>query len=269
MDLWLIIKAAILGVIEGLTEFIPVSSTGHLIVFSNLLKFDIPSKEVFEVVIQLGSIFSICWLYRYKLFGILGSLHNNISSQKLALSITIAFLPSMIIGGMFHGMLKQYLFSNNVVAASLIIGGIIIIITERRNYAGGDASKISNLEDIALKTAFYIGLFQCLAMIPGVSRSGATIIGALLMGLNRKCAAEFSFFLAIPTIFAASIYDFYKNADTISMDDLGLISIGFITAFISGLIVVRLLIKYISTHNFTIFGYYRIFAGAAIFALLA
>ena len=259
IDFTLIFQAIILGIIEGLTEFLPVSSTAHLLLASDILNFNTISNNLFEIFIQLGAICAIIFLYRQKISNIcLKPLEKT--NQKFILNITIAFLPAAIIGLFAHDFIKSTLFSNKVIAISLIIGGIIMILTERRNIK----PKFTNIDNLPLKICLLIGFFQALAMVPGTSRSGATIIGALILGLNRQKAAEFSFFLAIPTIFAASFYDLYKNWQFLNFDSIILLIIGFISAFFSAILIIKWFINFISNHNFIIFGYYRILIGILV-----
>ena len=260
MNFLLYLKAIILGLVEGATEFIPVSSTGHLIVFSDLLKFNNNDGKVFEIVIQAGAILAVCFLYRKKLFHTLFTLHKDKSSKQFTSNVLLAFTPAVVFGFTFHDYIKKYLFSSTIVAISLIVGGIIMIIVEKID-AKKDVKKVDNLNSM---TAFKIGCFQLFALIPGVSRSGATIIGGLLCGLKRKVATEFSFFLAIPTIFGATAYDLYSNYEFLQKENITVILIGFIFAFLSSLISIKWLINFVSKHNFVAFGYYRIIVGCII-----
>lgn len=258
-------QALLLGIIEGLTEFIPVSSTGHLILLVDLLQFTGPPGAVFEIVIQLGAIFAICWLYRKKLWHTVFSLPKEQESQRFALNIIIAFLPAAVIGVLAHSFIKSVLFSPWVVSVMLIVGGLIILLVERKPHP----PKTESIDAITPMLAFKIGLCQTLAMIPGTSRSGATIIGALLLGTERKAATEFSFFLAIPTMLGATVYDLYKNAAYLNSEGMVVIAIGFIAAFLAALMVVSQLIRFISTHGFTPFAYYRIALGSVMLVILS
>lgn len=253
--------ALILGILEGLTEFIPVSSTGHLILAGELLGFQSKGK-VFEIAIQLGAILAVCWVYAERLFEVGTTLHNNKNSQRFVLNIALGFLPAAVLGVMFHGFIKEVLFSPVVVSISLIVGGVIILIVERLHIT----PTIHSTYSITPLKALIIGLFQALAMIPGTSRSGATIIGALLLKLDRKTATEFSFFLAIPTMLGAVVYDMGKNFHHLTMDDFTLIAIGFVSAFIAALLVVRSVIAFITRHGFAPFGWYRIALGSVMLA---
>ena len=256
-------KAVILGIIEGLTEFIPVSSTAHLLLTSYLIDFQSIKNGTFEIVIQLGAILAICVVYHKKLISILLNLHQR-KERNLVINIALAFLPAAIIGLLLHSLIKQFLFSNLVIAFALIFGGILMIIidSKKRKFS------VTEIENIKPKTAFYIGLFQCLAMIPGFSRSGATIIGGLLVGLERKVATEFSFFLAIPTIAAASVYDLIKNYSEIDFSGIQLILLGLISSFISAILVIKWFINFVGKNNFVPFGVYRIALGTLILLLI-
>lgn len=264
MDLTTVASAILLGIVEGLTEFIPVSSTGHLILLVDLLRFQGPPGAVFEVVIQLGAIFAVCWAFRERLIGVTLGLTHDPAARHFAITIILAFIPAVVIGALAHGFIKSVLFSPLVVAVTLIIGGIAILVIERNRPEPG----VHGIGQISWRLAIAIGLCQCVAMIPGVSRSGATIMGALLLGLDRKSATEFSFFLAIPTMAAATVYDLYKNRDHLVLDDVGLIAIGFVTAFLAALLVVRGLIAFISRHGFGPFAWYRIAIGSLMLMLI-
>ena len=261
MDVTQIFQAIILGIVEGLTEFLPVSSTGHLIFIGKIIGFESTGK-VFEIAIQLGAIFAIIVKYRSKFISVATSL-NNPKSQSFVLNLALAFFPAMFVGVLAHSYIKTHLFSVTVVAISLIMGGIAIIIIENMVRK----VKVKSIDDIKPFTAFKIGVFQCLAMVPGVSRSGATIMGSLLMGLDRKAAAEFSFFLAVPTMLAATCYDIYKNYAQLDISDINIIIIGFITAFITALLVIDIALKFITRHGFKPFAYYRIILGTSLLIL--
>jgi len=256
-------KAALLGIVEGLTEFIPVSSTAHLLLTSQLVDFTTIKNNLFEIVIQLGAILAICIIYRGKIFDLLIHFKEK-SQQKFILNLALAFLPAALIGLAFHGLIKAFLFNNLTIALALIFGGIVMILVERKPRS----STVEELNNITPLTAFYVGLFQCLAIIPGVSRSGATIIGGLLLGLNRKIAAEFSFFLAIPTLAAASIYDLYKSSIDLTNTDLEIIFVGLLASFLSALFVVKWFINFVSKNNFVPFGFYRIVVGILVLIFL-
>jgi len=257
-------QAVFLGLVEGLTEFLPVSSTGHLILLGDLIGFEGPPGKLFEIVIQLGAILAIVVLYWRKLFGVLLAAPKDKAAQRFILVILLAFLPAMVIGAGAHGFIKSVLFSPWVVSVALIVGGIAILIIEGRN----PEERFGDIAEIPPKTALTIGFIQCLAMIPGVSRSGATILGARLMGLDRKTAAEFSFFLAIPTMAAAAVYDLYKNWSQLSAEGGVIIGVGFAAAFLTALLVVRVAVGFIARHGFTPFAWYRIAVGALMLGLL-
>lgn len=259
MDL---LNAAFLGIVEGLTEFLPVSSTGHLILFVDLLKFNGPPGHVFEVVIQLGAILAILVLYWRKFWEVLTHLHDA-RAQHFVRNVALAFLPAMLIGFFAHDVIKTALFNPTVVAWALIVGGIAILVIERVK----PAATIHETEDMSAKTALAIGFIQCVAMVPGVSRSGATIMGALMMRVGRKTAAEFSFFLAIPTMLAATTYDLYQARDHLSADGFDQIAVGFGVSFIVALLVVRWLVRFVQTHGFGVFAWYRIVLGLVILSL--
>jgi len=264
MDIITLLQAALLGVVEGLTEFIPVSSTGHLILLVDILGFKGSQGKTFEIIIQLGAILAVCWLYRHKLISVLIGLPKDKNAQNFTLSICLAFLPAAILGVFLHDFIKNVLFSPVVVSVSLVVGGFLIIIIEK--YA--PKPKYDNIDKLSWKTALMIGFAQCLAMIPGTSRSGATIMGSLILRVERKTATEFSFFLAIPTMFGATVYDIYKNLDVLSFDDMAIVAIGFISAFLAALLVVKTVIAFISTHGFKPFAYYRIVLGSVMLWLL-
>ena len=256
---WL--SVILLGFIEGITEFLPISSTGHLIIAAHLLGEDGDGITVFEIVIQLGAICAICWYYRQRLYTMLrGTLAGSAGETRLFLQLCTAFLPAAILGLLLHSIIKSHLFSPLPVAIALITGGIIILLVERRR----QPPRISALSDLSYRDALLIGCAQSLALIPGVSRAGATIIGGLLRGLNRPAAAEFSFLLALPTMFAAAGYDLYKNASLLSGALIAQIGVGFAVAFITALLTVRALLAFISRHTFTPFGWYRIAFGSVI-----
>ena len=264
MELLTILQAAFLGIIEGLTEFIPVSSTGHLILLVDLLGFKGPSGKVFEIVIQLGAILAICVVYFQRLLQIAVTLPKSPKSQHFVRAIIFAFLPAMVLGALLHDFIKTVLFSPYVVSVSLILGGIAILWIERRN----TKPKYKTVEELPKLLPLYIGLGQALAMIPGVSRSGATIMTAILLKVERKAATEFSFFLAIPTMLAATVFDIYKNYHQLTSEGTTIIAVGFIAAFITALLVVKTLINFISKHGFAPFAYYRIALGGVMLLFL-
>ena len=254
-----IIKAIISGVVEGLTEFIPVSSTAHLLLFSWVVDFNSIKNNLFEIVIQFGAILAVCAIYHSRILKIFREYRKK-SEQKFVLNLILAFLPAAVFGAVFHDVIKRILFSPLTIAFALIFGGIIMIFIERKKMS----SHIFDIEKITPRRALQIGFFQAVAMIPGVSRSGATIIGGLLLGLNRKTAAEFSFFLAIPTIGAASVYDLYKNFEQLTFDNFTIICAGFLSAFIASILVIKWFIGYVSKNSFVPFAIYRIVLGGVI-----
>jgi undecaprenyl-diphosphatase len=254
------LHALILGIVEGLTEFLPVSSTGHLILVGDLLGFNSEKGKLFEIVIQSGAILAICWEYRAKIMSVLYGLPREKKAQRFAINLLIAFAPLAVLGLIFGKILKAHLFAPIPVALAFIVGAFFIIWAERRDHV----VRIHDVDDLTWQDALKLGFAQALALIPGTSRSGATIIGGLFFGLSRKAATEFSFFLAIPTLFAATFYDLYKHRDMLSSNDLGLIAVGFLAAFVSALIAVKGLLRYIASHDFTFFAYYRIVFGILV-----
>lgn len=266
MDLIYFIKAFFLGVIEGITEFLPISSTGHLILIGDWINFSSNEEKVFEVVIQLGGILAVCWLFRDKIITLInGVLKSDPAAQRFTAIVMISFLPSAIIGALFIHDIKNVLFNTTVVATALIVGGVIILWVENRK--DSEEFKIEKIEKIGFKQAIIIGIAQCIAMIPGTSRSGATIVGGMLSGVSRKAATEYSFFLAIPTMLGAAIYDASKNYHLLNTEDILAILIGFTAAFISALIVVNALIRFVAKHSLSVFAWYRIALGLIIFAV--
>lgn len=265
MENFELLKALFLGLIEGLTEFLPISSTGHLILFGHLIDFHSDTGRVFEVVIQLGAILAVCWLYRQKIINLVkGFFSGDVHARRFAINVFIAFLPAVVISVLAVDFIKQILFSPLVVAFALIIGGFIIFAVEGRKFE----PKTIEATDINLKQAILIGFAQCLAMIPGTSRSGATIIGGMLSGLSRKAATEFSFFLAMPTMLGAATYDLIRNANVLTTDNMMNIAVGFIAAFIAALFVVKALVKFVEKHTLRVFAWYRIILGLLILILL-
>ncbi|MGB4812570.1 MAG: undecaprenyl-diphosphate phosphatase [Methylophilaceae bacterium] len=263
MDILLLIKAAIMGVVEGATEFLPISSTGHLILAGDLLNFmDHDKRDLFEIAIQLGAILAVVWEYRVRFVSTFAGLGRDPIANRLFINLSIAFLPLAILGLAFGTKIKTYLFKPIPVAIAFIVGALIILWAEKRQHT----VTIETVDDIRPKDALKLGLAQAVALIPGMSRSGSTIIGGLFFGLSRKAAAEFSFFLAVPTLGIASIYSMYKDRALLSMDDMGAWAMGFIFAFISAMFAVRALIRYVSQHDFTIFAWYRIAFGIIVLA---
>jgi len=263
-------EAGLLGLLEGLTEFLPVSSTGHLILLARLIGFEGPPGFVFEVAIQLGAILAVCVLYWRRLLAVLLGLPGDPAARRFALAVLLAFLPAAVIGALAHGFIKAVLFSPYVVAVSLIAGGIAILAIERGIRQGWAPVRVTSVAGMPWRVALGIGFCQCLAMVPGVSRSGASIMGALLLGVERRTATEFSFFLAIPTMLGATVYDLYKNRHALTPEGGALIALGFVAAFLAALLVVRWLVGYVGRHGFGGFAYYRIALGVvALVGLLA
>ena len=261
MDIELLVKAAIMGVVEGLTEFLPISSTGHLILAGSLLGFDDAKAKVFDIAIQTGAILAVIIVYWQKIRATLVALPTERQAQKFALNVLIGFLPAVVLGLLFGKMIKEHLFTPTVVATTFILGGFVILWAERRPQS---AARIHSVDDMSALDALKVGLVQCMAMIPGTSRSGATIIGGVLLGLSRKAATDFSFFLAIPTLIGAGVYSLYKERALLSMADLPMFAVGLFFSFISAWLCVRWLLRYISTHDFVPFAWYRIAFGIAV-----
>ena len=263
MDIVLLLKATIMGIVEGLTEFLPVSSTGHLILTGSLLDFHDAKAKVFDVAIQSGAIFAVVLVYWQKISQTLRDLPSKAQAQKFALNVVIAFMPAGVIGVLAIKIIKTYLFNPTVVASAFIVGGLIIMWVERRQSSAAPA-RITDVDDMTAMDALKVGFVQCLGMIPGTSRSGATIIGGMLLGLSRKVATEFSFYLAIPTLIGASVYSLYKERAALSMSDLPLFLVGLVVSFISAWFCVRWLLRYISSHSFIAFAWYRIAFGIVV-----
>lgn len=265
LDIALLIKAAIMGVVEGLTEFLPISSTGHLILAGALLDFLEPAKRaVFEISIQTGAIFAVILVYWQKIRDTVVALPSQRQAQQFALNMLIAFVPAVLLGLLFGKAIKEHLFNPAVVATTFIVGGFIILWAERRQAAGGTAVRIHDVDDMTALDALKVGLVQCLAMVPGTSRSGATIIGGMLLGMSRKAATDFSFFLAIPTLIGAGAYSLYKERALLSLADAPMFGVGLVFSFISAWVCVRWLLKFIATHSFVGFAYYRIAFGLVV-----
>ena len=262
MDLALYLKALVLGLVEGLTEFLPVSSTGHLIIAGQLLGFHDEKGKVFEIVIQTGAMLAVVWEYRRRFAHMVTGIFSDALARKFALNLLIAFLPAALLGLAVGGAIKQHLFHAVPVALAFIVGALIILWVERR----ARVPVVESVDDMTWKDALKVGLAQAVALIPGTSRSGATIIGGMLFGLSRRAATEFSFFLAVPTLMAAGAYDFWKNRALFDASDLGVFAVGSAAAFVSAFLCVRWLVRYIATHNFTPFAWYRIAFGIAVLA---
>ena len=263
MDPILLFKALILGIVEGLTEFLPISSTGHLILAGDLLDFNDERGKLFEIVIQSGAILAVVWEYRARLGRVAGGLlRGEVAAQRFILNLFIAFLPLATLGLLFGKAIKAHLFNPLAVATTFILGALVILWAEKRQHR----IRIDSVDEMRPGDALKLGIAQAFALIPGTSRSGATIIGGLLFGLSRQAATEFSFFLAIPTLGVATVYQLYKERALLSADDLGMWAVGFVSAFISAFLCVRWLLRYISSHDFTIFAWYRIVFGVVVFA---
>ena len=261
MTLLLLIKALVLGAIEGLTEFLPVSSTGHLIIAGDVLDFTGERAKTFQIFIQLGAILSVVWHYREKLWNVTCTL-NERPAQRFVLNLAIAWLPAAISGFLLHTYIKEYLFNPTTVAVALISGGLLILLIERRPRQ----PRVVALEQLAPLDALKVGIAQTASLFPGISRAGATIMGGLLTGLSRRTATEFSFFLAIPTMFAATIYDLLSSRQALDAHDAVLLAVGFVVAFITALVVIRAFLHYVSRHTFVPFAHYRIVFGALVLA---
>ena len=261
MDIVLLVKAAIMGVVEGLTEFLPISSTGHLILAGALLGFDDAKAKVFDIAIQTGAIFAVILVYWQKIRATLAALPSQRQAQRFALNVLIGFFPAVLLGLLLGKVIKAHLFTPVVVASTFILGGFIILWAERRPQS---ATRIQEVDDMTPLDALKVGLVQCLAMVPGTSRSGATIIGGMLLGLSRKAATDYSFFLAIPTLIGAGVYSLYKERALLEMADLPMFGVGLLFSFISAWLCVRWLLRYISTHSFVPFAWYRIVFGIVV-----
>ena len=261
VDIVVLLKAAIMGVVEGLTEFLPISSTGHLILAGALLGFDDAKAKVFDIAIQTGAIFAVILVYWQRIRATLVALPTERQAQRFALNVLIGFVPAVLLGLLLGKAIKAHLFTPTVVASTFIVGGFIILWAERRQQA---SVRIQSVEDMAPLDALKVGLVQCLAMVPGTSRSGATIIGGMLLGLSRKAATDYSFFLAIPTLIGAGGYSLYKERALLSVADIPMFSVGLVFSFISAWLCVRWLLRYISSHSFVPFAYYRIVFGVLV-----
>ena len=266
MDIALLIKAAIMGIVEGLTEFLPISSTGHLILAGSLLGFDDDKAKVFDIAIQTGAIFAVILVYWQKIKDTLVALPTEKQAQRFALNVFIAFVPAVVLGLLFGKAIKANLFTPVVVASTFIIGGFIILWAEKRQANNPATARVHSVDALTPMDAIKVGLVQCLAMIPGTSRSGATIIGGMLMGLSRQAATEFSFFLAIPTLIGAGAYSLYKERALLSVADIPLFAVGLVFSFVSAWLCIRWLLRYIATHSFVVFAWYRIAFGLIVLA---
>jgi len=274
LDIVLWVKAAVMGIVEGLTEFLPISSTGHLILTGSLLDFTGDTIKVFEIAIQTGAMIAVVWEYRARLMSTFAGIRTEPVAQRFALNVIVAFIPAAIFGFLFNKAIKAHLFHPVPVAVAFIVGGFIILWVERRHkrlygdrdLEGGRVARVETVDDMTPLDALKVGLLQCLALIPGTSRSGATIIGSLVLGFSRKAATEFSFFLGIPTLTAAGAYSVWKSRDLLQWSDVPIFLIGTAFAFVSALICIRWLIRYVSSHDFTLFAWYRIVFGIIVLA---
>ena len=272
MDWMVLAKAAVMGIVEGLTEFLPISSTGHLILTASLLKFDGASVKVFEVAIQTGAMLAVIWEYRDRLLRTLTGLSSDAQAQRFARNVLIAFMPAVVFGLALGSAIKAHLFHPVPVALAFVVGGVIILWVEsrhRRAYGDRDLqgkrhARVESVDDMTALDALKVGLVQCLALIPGTSRSGATIIGAMVFGFSRRAATEFSFYLAIPTLIGAGAYSVWKERGVLSAADLPMFAVGTVFAFFSAWLCIRWLIRYVSTHDFTAFAWYRIVFGGLV-----
>lgn len=261
---WQLIKAFVLGIVEGMTEFLPVSSTGHLILVGEWINFNSTESKVFEVVIQLGSILAVVWIFRARIIQLLkGALQRDTVELALIRNLLIAFLPAAIVGALFISQIKALFFHPGVVVVTLVLGGLIMLWVERPSAVRRAPTALS-LETVSWKQALAVGCAQCLAMIPGTSRSGSTIIGGMIAGIERKTATEFSFFLAMPTMFAAAFYDTYKHAGELAQSDIAAIAVGFVMAFLSALVIVKAVLAFVARHTYRVFGWYRIVLGLVV-----
>ena len=261
MDLILLAKAALMGVVEGLTEFLPISSTGHLILAGALLQFDDEKAKVFDIAIQTGAILAVILVYWTRLRDTLVQLPTQRQAQRFALNVAIGFLPAVVLGLLAGKAIKANLFTPTVVATTFIVGGFIILWAERRP---ASAVRVDDVDQMTPWDALKVGLVQCLAMVPGTSRSGATIIGGMFLGLSRQTATDFSFFLGIPTLIGAGAYSLYKERALLSVADLPLFGVGLVMSFVSAWLCVRWLLRYVATHSFEVFAWYRIVFGVLV-----
>jgi undecaprenyl-diphosphatase len=274
VDVILLIKAAIMGIVEGLTEFLPISSTGHLILAGSLLNFVGEKAKVFEIAVQTGAMFAVVWEYRERLARTVKGIASEPQAQRFALNVLIAFIPAVVLGLAFGKFVKAHLFHPVPVALAFIVGGLIILWVEARHkrlygdmdMQGARRARIETVDDMRPLDALKVGLLQCLALIPGTSRSGATIIGGVVLGMSRKAAAEFSFYLGIPTLMGAGAYSVLKQRDALDWADLPMFAVGLVFAFVSALLCIRWLIRYVSSHDFKIFAWYRIAFGIVVLA---
>lgn len=272
MDPLLLVKAAVMGVVEGLTEFLPISSTGHLILTASLLGFGGEKIKVFEIAIQTGAMFAVVWEYRERLMRTLIGLGQDPVAQRFAANLLVAFIPAVVLGLALGKAIKALLFHPVPVATAFVVGGLVILLVERRHHRrfgerdlqGVRRARVETVDDMRWRDALAVGFVQCLALVPGTSRSGATIIGAMLFGFSRRAATEFSFYLGIPTLMGAGAYSMWKERALLSWADVPLFAVGLVAAFFSALLCIRWLIRYVSTHDFTAFAWYRIVFGGLV-----
>ncbi|MCU0773990.1 MAG: undecaprenyl-diphosphate phosphatase [Ideonella sp.] len=272
MDLTLLLKAAIMGIVEGLTEFLPISSTGHLIITASLLDFTGERVKAFEIAIQSGAMLAVIWEYRARLKATVTGISSDDVARRFVRNVAIAFVPAVIAGLAFGSAIKAALFHPVPVAVALVVGGLIILWVEarhkrlygERDLQGARHARVETVDDMTAMDALKLGLIQCLALIPGTSRSGALIIGGMVLGFSRKAAAEFSFFLGVPTLIGAGVYSLYRQRALLSLEDVPMFVVGIVFTFVSALLCIRWLIRYVSTHDFTIFAWYRIVFGGIV-----
>ena len=265
METSALVHAILLGIVEGLTEFLPISSTGHLIIVSDWLGQNDEKGKVFDIVIQLGAILAVCWEFRVRIARAFAGLARDRVQQRFAVNLFVAFLPAAIVGLAFQKQIKAHLFNPASVAIALAVGGLVIFAIERW-YRGKGAARVLSMYDMTWRDALKVGIAQCFSLIPGTSRSGATIMGGMLFGLSRNVATEFSFFLAIPVMFAATGYELVKNRALLSAGDLETIAVGFVVSFVFALVAVKALIRYVAHHDFRAFAWYRIALGIVVLA---
>jgi undecaprenyl-diphosphatase len=264
VDLLLLLKAAVMGVVEGLTEFLPISSTGHLILAGSLMGMVDAKAKVFDIAIQTGAILAVVIVYWQRLRSAVTGLGSDAAARRFVLNVAIGFLPAALLGVLAYKTIKAHLFNGPVVATAFIVGGFIILWAERRQQRGATAVRVADVDALTPLDALKVGLVQCLGMIPGTSRSGATIIGGMLLGLSRKAATDFSFFLAIPTLIGAGVYSLYKERGVLSMADAPMFAVGLLFSFLSAWVCVRWLLRYVATHTFVPFAWYRIGFGVLV-----
>lgn len=261
MEWWTAVQALIIGIVEGLTEFLPVSSTGHQIIVADLLGFGGQRAKAFNIIIQLGAILAVMWEYRRKIIQVVVGLPSEAPAQKFTANLLIAFIPAVIMGLLFADLIEQWLFNPITVASALVVGGLVMLWAEKRPHQ----VRAKEVDDMSWQQALKVGCAQCLALVPGTSRSASTIVGGLFFGLSRKAATEFSFFLAMPTMVAATVYSVFKHRELFSnASDIGIFAIGFVTSFIFAMIAVRALLKFIANNSYAVFAWYRIGFGLLI-----